>query len=116
VIGQFEFRLMPILERFMNILVCLEFDPKTSNVLREPTNQLMKIEHPLSLLVRLVASLAIASYAGADPVWKPVPEKMMTTWGSEVTPENAWREYPRPQFEPPDWQNLNGLWGSSLSR
>ncbi len=22
---------------------------------------------------------------------------LMTTWGEKVTPENAWREYPRPR-------------------
>ena len=75
----------------------------------------MEIERSLYLLVSLIASLAVASSAGADPVWKPVPEKMMTTWGSEVTPENAWSEYPRPQFERPDWQNLNGLWDYAIT-
>ncbi|MBO0722802.1 MAG: glycoside hydrolase family 2 [Blastocatellia bacterium] len=34
----------------------------------------------------------------------------MTQWGERVTPENAWREYPRPQFVRERWQNLNGLW------
>lgn len=35
---------------------------------------------------------------------------MMTQWGSQVTPTNAWREYPRPQMERAEWLNLNGLW------
>ena len=37
---------------------------------------------------------------------------LMTEWGEKVTPENAWREYPRPQMARPaeTWQNLNGLW------
>jgi beta-galactosidase/beta-glucuronidase len=75
----------------------------------------MKIEHPSCLSVWLTAALALVSTAGADPAWKPVPEKMMTTWGSELTPENAWREYPRPQLERPDWQNLNGLWDYAVT-
>lgn len=42
--------------------------------------------------------------------YKAVKGKMMTRWGKEVTPENAWKEYPRPQLKRDDWQNLNGLW------
>lgn len=36
--------------------------------------------------------------------------KIMTVWGERVTPENVWREYPRPQLKRDRWQNLNGLW------
>jgi len=37
--------------------------------------------------------------------------RLMTRWGKAVTADNAWREYPRPQFERPDkWRSLNGLW------
>ncbi|PTX91827.1 glycoside hydrolase family 2 [Opitutus sp. ER46] len=35
---------------------------------------------------------------------------MTTSWGDQVTPANAWREYPRPQFVRAAWDNLNGLW------
>ncbi len=35
---------------------------------------------------------------------------LMTDWGTNVAPENAWLEYPRPQFTRERWQNLNGLW------
>ena len=35
----------------------------------------------------------------------------MTRWGKEVTPENVWTEYPRPQMTRPEWLNLNGLVG-----
>ena len=42
--------------------------------------------------------------------WKPVPGHIMTRWAKEVTPENAWREYPRPQMRRKQWLNLNGLW------
>jgi beta-galactosidase/beta-glucuronidase len=34
----------------------------------------------------------------------------MSAWAKEVSPENAWREYPRPQMSRPEWLNLNGLW------
>ncbi len=42
--------------------------------------------------------------------YEPVKGKLMTRWGQDVTPENAWKEYPRPQLKRSTWQNLNGLW------
>ncbi len=42
--------------------------------------------------------------------WKPVPGTIMTRWAADVSPENAWREYPRPQMTRARWLNLNGLW------
>ncbi len=37
--------------------------------------------------------------------------KLRTTrWSSLVTPENVWREYPRPAFARKGWICLNGLW------
>ncbi len=47
--------------------------------------------------------------------WKPAPAPLMTRWGKKVTPENAWREYPRPQRVRNDWQNLNGLWDYAIT-
>lgn len=38
----------------------------------------------------------------------------MSRWGKQVTPENAWRSYPRPQLERPEWVNLNGLWDYAI--
>ena len=75
----------------------------------------MKVKPPIFLLATFIASLAATSAAESAPAWKPVPDKMMTTWGSEVSPENAWREYPRPQFERANWQNLNGLWDYAIT-
>nr|NUR36535.1 glycoside hydrolase family 2 [Sphingomonas sp.] len=40
----------------------------------------------------------------------------MTKWGRTVTPENAWRGYPRPQLSRPRWQNLNGLWDYAIAK
>ncbi len=40
---------------------------------------------------------------------------LMTKWGKDVTPDNAWREYPRPQLVRPDWLNLNGLWDYAMA-
>ena len=55
---------------------------------------------------RIAAGLPVALFvafgAGAAP--------MMTQWGEKVTPENAWRGYPRPQMVRDNWTNLNGEW------
>ena len=61
---------------------------------------------PLSVAVTLL-TLSSTAFA-AD--WKPAATPLMTKWGKQVTPDNVWKEYPRPQLVRKDWQNLNGLW------
>ncbi|MBM3859151.1 MAG: glycoside hydrolase family 2 [Verrucomicrobia bacterium] len=39
----------------------------------------------------------------------------MTKWGKALTPDTAWREYPRPQFVRDRWLNLNGLWEYAIA-
>ncbi len=39
-----------------------------------------------------------------------VEGRLITEWGAGVTPENAWRDYPRPQMVREHWRNLNGNW------
>src|ERR687892_639704 len=63
----------------------------------------------LALLVAVTAALpAVAE-------WKPAPAPLMTKWGKAVTPDNAWREYPRPQMVRKEWLNLNGLWDYAIT-
>lgn len=78
----------------------------------------MKTDSFVSKLARaaICVSAPFAGIASAtETIWRPVPDKMMTSWGRGVQPDNAWREYPRPQFERADWQNLNGLWDYAIS-
>ena len=49
------------------------------------------------------------------PAAKPFRSELITKWGSEVTAENAWTEYPRPQLVREDWQNLNGQWEYAIT-
>ena len=55
----------------------------------------------------IVSQLAMAQYA-------PAGDSLKTRWASEVTPENVWQEYPRPQMERDNWLNLNGLWDYAI--
>lgn len=64
--------------------------------------------------IALLAIFLIVTAASAQQ-WKPAPVTLMTQWGEKVTPENAWREYPRPQFVRERWQNLNGLWEYAIT-
>jgi beta-galactosidase/beta-glucuronidase len=61
-----------------------------------------------------ILTLLLAVTAAAQP-WKPVPVTLKTSWGEKVTPANAWREYPRPQFVRERWANLNGLWDYAIT-
>lgn len=60
----------------------------------------------------LILLFSVASHSFA---WEPVSGSMLTPWGEEVTPENAWSEYPRPQMVRSDWTSLNGLWDVAVT-
>ena len=53
----------------------------------------MKIK--LLLMTMLLADMAFAQYA-------PAGDKIKTRWASEVAPENALPEYPRPMMVRPE--------------
>lgn len=55
------------------------------------------------------------SFAASQSEWRPAGNKIMTRWGKQVTPENVWREYPRPQLQRTEWINLNGLWNYAIT-
>jgi beta-galactosidase len=44
-----------------------------------------------------------------------VHSDLITEWGAQVTAENAWREYPRPQLRRKEWTNLNGHWDYTVT-
>ena len=69
------------------------------------------IRHQITSL--LAGLLLVGTVAGADS-WQPAKGPLMTQWAKDVSPENAWPEYPRPQMVRPEWTNLNGLWQYSI--
>ena len=64
-------------------------------------------------LTALFAGLLLGTVASAQP-WQPADGPLMTRWAKDVSQENAWPEYPRPQMVRPEWTNLNGLWQYSI--
>ena len=50
----------------------------------------------------------------AMPQYAPAGDSLKTRWAAEVTPENVWQDYPRPQMYRLYWENLNGLWDYAI--
>ena len=59
------------------------------------------------LICLIVSQLGMAQYT-------PAGDSLKTRWASEITPENVWQEYPRPQMVREEWMNLNGLWDYAI--
>ncbi len=45
----------------------------------------------------------------------PFKSELITKWGKQVTAENVWQEYPRPQMSRENWLNLNGEWDYAIT-
>jgi hypothetical protein len=62
----------------------------------------------LLLTAAALCSAAVVHRVGA------ADRVLVTRWAADVTPENCWPEYPRPQLRRPKWINLNGLWDIAI--
>ncbi|MCA9240215.1 MAG: glycoside hydrolase family 2, partial [Planctomycetales bacterium] len=65
--------------------------------------------------VHLVNSQQLPKLPPGKRLEHPFESDQITRWGAEITPENAWSEYPRPQLKRDQWQNLNGKWGYAIT-
>ncbi len=63
--------------------------------------------------IAVLVLLALTSQCSAQ--WRPAETRLMTEWGSKLSPDSVWSEYPRPQFERSAWTNLNGLWSYAVT-
>ena len=63
---------------------------------------------------RIIILMAIIFYPiftnAQQASWKMVPGRIKTLWADSVNPGKVLPEYPRPQMQRINWQNLNGLW------
>ena len=80
------------------------FDPEEVTLIREITHSRRATEAAASSPRAPVAAPDKRTDAG----------RFMTRWAKDVTPENAWAEYPRPALVRPKWLNLNGLWDYAI--
>lgn len=62
----------------------------------------------LALALLLLISLPVFA-------WQPAGDHIRTRWSADVTPENVWNKYPRPQLARDEWSNLNGLWQYAIT-
>ncbi len=62
------------------------------------------------LIALMTVTISNCLYAA----WGPINGPLSTPWTDQVTPDNAWSEYPRPQMVRDQWYNLNGLWDYSI--
>ncbi|MBE7175862.1 MAG: beta-galactosidase [Mucilaginibacter polytrichastri] len=60
----------------------------------------------------LVSAGSLATFA---QTWKPVEGKIMSEWATKVDPAKTLPDYPRPQLQRENWQNLNGLWDYAIT-
>ncbi len=59
--------------------------------------------------------MLVALGAAAAPIGAQAQHTLRTRWAAEVTPANAWPEYPRPQMVRAAWTNLNGMWDYAIT-
>ncbi|MDE6622803.1 MAG: beta-galactosidase [Alistipes sp.] len=63
---------------------------------------------------KLMTAAALLSTLAAAAQWQPAGERIKTSWGEQLDPENVLPEYPRPQMVRAEWRNLNGLWNYAI--
>ncbi|CAN5509615.1 hypothetical protein BH09BAC4_BH09BAC4_11390 [soil metagenome] len=73
----------------------------------------MRFNHFFTLGLALAGTGLVSAQAPPVPQLQPAP--IMSRWEKQVTADNAWREYPRPQMVRQQWQNLNGMWEYAIT-
>lgn len=69
-----------------------------------------------NILIGLVNLMVLNCYSQSKLTnYQMAPIHTQSRWAKEVGPDNALKEYPRPQLQRKDWQNLNGLWEYSIT-
>lgn len=73
----------------------------------------MKITN--QLLLGIISVSAFQLPVNAQSAWQMQPVSIQSRWAKEVSPDNALKEYPRPQMVRSNWTNLNGLWEYAIT-
>ncbi len=78
------------------------------------TIKAVRVPLALAALCFLAPGIALAQQPAAIGDDHVYTSDLITRWGKQVTAENAWRSYPRPQMQRAQWQNLNGQWNYAI--
>ncbi|MEP6845034.1 MAG: sugar-binding domain-containing protein [Panacibacter sp.] len=62
------------------------------------------------ILLLFIVLVSVCCAIAQNNNWQIVRGRITTPWADSVNPANVLPEYPRPQMQRIDWQNLNGLW------
>ncbi len=68
-----------------------------------------------NIYIGILLAVGISLCTDAAPLKVVCTNALTTSWGRAVTPENVWREYPRPQLVRADWTCLNGEWDYAVT-
>lgn len=63
----------------------------------------------------LLLGAGLALQAAPTQHYTAAGNRIRTRWATQVSPENTWKSYPRPQMTRSEWKNLNGLWSYSVT-
>ena len=68
-----------------------------------------------SVIRILFAGIFMLLFTSVYAQWQPAGDRIMTSWASDISPDNVLDAYPRPIMERSDWKNLNGLWNYAIT-
>src|SRR5262245_6960261 len=94
------------------------FSPDIADALN-PHKTMIALQSSRSLSLRrhlTISALAILLFCAAQSyAWQPAEGPLKTRWTSQVSPQNALPEYPRPQMVRKEWLSLNGVWDFAVT-
>ncbi|WP_456408072.1 PA14 domain-containing protein [Caldithrix abyssi] len=67
-----------------------------------------------ALYLLLITSFLLTMSCSGQQATSKKNVGLKTRWSADVSPEQPWPEYPRPQMVRPLWKNLNGWWQIEL--
>ena len=68
-----------------------------------------------SVIRTFFTGLFILFFTSAFAQWQSAGDRIKTSWGEDIDPDNVLEAYPRPIMERRDWKNLNGLWDYAIT-
>ena len=107
------------LKGFTNEYTVFEIPPQNRDALKAGAN-IMAVHCRQSIGgqfidVHIVDGDSVPELHPAKRDSRPFISDLITTWGAEVSADNAWTEYPRPLMTRERWQNLNGSWDYAVT-